>query len=341
MVTLTPREHVERELGRPLTDDAWSFLEDGGYTDPELYKPREVADIVRTLGMSYSKPVPPHLSGDIGTPMVPGAELLEERAKAIADFMAKAAEGDNGVRQFRSKHLPGGLIAANDIHDFVTALYRDHLPTAWRVGEPELSDAAWWKAHNEVRFGRPRLRYSLAYWMEPRIDGWIAGRWPVPVRSPLAELGELSEHLADKYRWNQYEAAAWALTGLSPHVTPITGSSTVGTNYTRDIGSYDVTSRVTITLDPTVSPEQLAAWWREVRHRMLPGRYRPQQVKALRLARFAARSDPDATWEEDRRRWNAEVGGEHPDWRYKDVANFRRHAKDAVRRLLYVGIESP
>ena len=131
------------------------------------------------------------------------------------------------------------------------------------------------------------------------------------------------------------------VSGIDPYVPPVMGSSTVGPNYTRDVGAYDVTSRVTITLDPTVTPEQLAAWWRDVRHRMLPRRYRPQQIKALRLARFAARSSPDTTWDQDRRRWNAGISETHPHWRYDDVANFRRHLKEAVRRLLYVGIQSP
>lgn len=160
--------------------------------------------------------------------------------------MAKDAEGDIDVAQFRSNHLPDGLIEAIDIHDSVTSLYRDHLPVGWRIDEPELTDAAWRRANNAARFGKPRLRFSLAFWMEPGNDGWVASRWPVPVRSPLAEFGKLS-----------------------------------------------------------------------------------------------LRSDPDAPWDEDRRRWNEKIGGEHPDWRHEDVSNFRRHAKDAARRLLYVGIESP
>jgi hypothetical protein len=342
VVELTPRRQIERELGRPLAEETWSWLEEQGYTDPELYSPEEVADIVRTVGASFRQAVPARLIDEVGPRLVPGAELLDERAQAIAAWVALAATGDSGVRRFRMSHLGDGLLQAEEIHAWVVARYQINQPAEWPLVEPEVTETELWKAMTLGRSPLHPVPHAVLHWMEPSLDGeWTARRWPVPPRSPLARLADLSDSLVSKYRWDKYEATAWVLTGLEPYVGPISASATVGASYAREVGTYDVLSRVTIAVDPTVSPEQLAAWWRHVRHRMLPKRYRPQQVKALRLARFVAACRDETTWDDERRRWNAEVAEHHPEWSYEDVANFRRHAKEAVERLLYLGLQLP
>ena len=91
--------------------------------------------------------------------------------------------------------------------------------------------------------------------------------------------------------------------------------------------------RITITVDPTVTPDDVADAYRQARsHFVDPKKARTQDTKRLALAVFCDRGPTDESWSQTLKRWNKRL----PDWRCRsdDVFNFHRHASAARQRLL-------
>jgi hypothetical protein len=169
-------------------------------------------------------------------------------------------------------------------------------------------------------------RFVVLRWWE--LDGgeWVAGRWPVLPRSALAELVELARALADRWRWDERDAVAFIVSGERPSWSPVSVRSFEPRVEPKS------TTRIVLEVEPCVTPEELSAWWRQLRGEMLERRWRPMGEKHLALARFAAERDGiGTTWVEDQAEWNRR----HPDWRYDDRRAFHRDVRAAVERLLY------
>jgi len=340
---MTPRARVESALGRPVSDAAWEEVGiRRGYErelEMETMETDEVADLFRVVGGMYQQAPRGAVAGDaVGPPQVPGAHTLHQRALAISAWVARAAAADSKVKFFRHLHLRRGLVNQGDVGAWVRQTYARNLPVDWpELGAPEPGWAHGLATHKAEASGRP---FVLFDWAELSTDGeWQPGRWPVPPRSVLGRLVEVMERLERQWHWSGAEAALFILTGFQPYVAPIAGSCTVGFNYNEAMGgSYDVLSRVNIKIDPTITPEQLAGWWRPVRKEMLEGRrYRPLSEKHLRLAEFMASRDDKTSWDQDLTAWNRK----HPEWRYDDRRNFHRDASLAIGRVLQVGIRAP
>lgn len=332
------REDVETLLGYVMDDRTWQRLEDLGHAS-ELAEghtsPRDVADLVRDFGATWVRHRLP--SDDLGPRLVRGADQLHARSLAISAWVARAADQDPKVRAFRRRHLPRALLSQDEIGNWIAEQERRARPAKWPVSielKPDV-DASY-RASAEVHLAR--VPYVEFTWIERTSENWVGGRWPVPPGSVLASLAELASDLHRRWRWREHEAVAWVLSGVEPYLIAIEGHSTIRRNFNHILGSYDVLSRITIDVDPVVTPEQLAGWWRGIRHRILSGRYRPMSEKHLALARFGASRPESTAWEEDRLAWNREVGTEHPNWRYEDRRNYRRDATSAVRRVLFVGV---
>jgi hypothetical protein len=102
----------------------------------------------------------------------------------------------------------------------------------------------------------------------------------------------------------------------------------------------DIATRITVEIEPGVTAEQLAGWWRDFRRGAgwLTDR-RAQSERLIRLAEFMS------TWEgpvgeEARSVWNALVAARDwpPTWKYLGpCSNFRTDAASAPRRLLFAG----
>jgi hypothetical protein len=333
------REDVEALLGYVLHDRTWQQLEELGFAD-ELAAgrttPRAVADRVRAFGATYARHRLPPV--DLGPGLVRGAEQLHARSLAISAWLARAAGEDPRIKAFRRRHLREQLLSEDAMAAWVAEQDRRARPADWPVSlalAPD--DDASYRAAADVQLAR--VPYVQFTWMEPTATGWVGGRWPVPVGSVLASLAELAGDLHRKWRWREHEAVAWVLSGIEPYVIAIEGQNAKRSSFNRVLGSYDVLSRITIDVDPVVTPEQLAGWWRGVRHQVLTGRYRPMSDRHLALARFGAGRPESTTWEQDRVAWNREVGAEHPDWRYDDRRNYHRDATTGVRRMLFVGVD--
>jgi hypothetical protein len=181
----------------------------------------------------------------------------------------------------------------------------------------------------------------------------------VDARGPLGDLAKLASDLADRYRWRPSEAATFVLTGRTPEVLVYVGSAQIRP------GQTNVMSRVTMTLDPALTPEQVAGIYSRLkaRFRPTPG---PRSL-SVKHCRLAQQSDP--TWPSascrlanglasDAHRAPARLGSsrssspfpvtpgrassvsgtrKYEQWRYESVSNFNRDAKNALNRLLWLG----
>lgn len=108
-------------------------------------------------------------------------------------------------------------------------------------------------------------------------------------------------------------------------------------------------NRVTLVIDPTMSPKEVAELYSDVRSRWIPHYKAPSKLN-LRLAMFAYSAEcARLNWEDRMQRWNdialdvaGELAGEGEIIRresaiYDRVSLFREHARDTRKRLLFPG----
>jgi hypothetical protein len=338
----TIRSEAEKLAGYPVADEIWEYLVDKEFVyDAEISEDLTalVAEMHRLIGPSRQ---PSRLNAFHTDAMqqIPNADQLHERSLAISDWFAWAASQKTEVARFRRSNLPDGLLSPEQVHDWIATIDQRERPDKWVTeGAITLDEDVVVQVAHEARFSG--IPHVLFRWLETDENGELVGAyWPVPPKGTLAEAQQICDSLADWWKWDSYDAMLWLLTGAPAYVWPIRASGRFGWNYTRGMGTYDVHSRITITVDPAVTPEQLGKWWRDLRHRTIPKRYRPLSVKHLRLAKFASTLS-DESWELHRRHWNRTECIEHPEWRYDDKRNFHRDTVNAVARLLFVGMKNP
>jgi hypothetical protein len=263
------------------------------------------------------------------------------RQQVVSILLAKQAEMDDRLIAFRNAHLPDGLLAWGDVREWISRRAKEAgkptryvevpLPegsvvrgdSAQRacVVEPELQvrtvSADGGVTSKLLKFGTP--------------DGRGAETVATVAGSVLDELRLTIERLAGRFEWTAEQAAVFVLTGITPLHALVRTSRKV-----RPL--LPVVSRIELSVDPSVTPEELAEYYRVSRARMMPGRrHRSQSRRAMQLAIFAAGRDRSEDWEVTWRAWNERVRAEHPDWEYKGMQkrNFPRDLKAARTRVLF------
>jgi len=270
-----------------------------------------------------------------------GSEAHTEAISAIFARMAQIAPVGVGV--FRAEVLQESLLDADDVEEWVLAL-------ASKEGEPSIyltvavsastirSSAAQgslrvpWK-RNAIVSDEVRRQY-LTY--RARVNGRPCR---VAVRSGgvLDRLRRLSENLANAYCWEAADATGFLLTGITPRVSRL---SVTARGVVDEALQTSANTRLVITVDPTVSPDEVAEAYAGKRRSWLrTERHRPLSRKHLRLAVFKGNRPTGETAAECLAAWNKQAL--EPD-RYKptQVSNFIRDANKAMDRLL-VPVLSP
>ena len=160
-------------------------------------------------------------------------------------------------------------------------------------------------------------------------DGKAHRSMPTAADGVLEELRLLSVQLARQFLWAESQATLFVLTGGVPLV------NLVGTRV-QFRAKLPVLSRITLTIDPTLSPREVADHYARVRRRFTGRRHREITGKHLRLALFAADKTKGSSSKQRMACWN----DEHPQWSYSRVTNFARDCAQARRRLLYPDYDS-
>jgi len=148
-------------------------------------------------------------------------------------------------------------------------------------------------------------------------------------RGPLERLRQVSISLAESFAWMESQAAVFVLTDIVPLLSPIRVTSSG--EAIRDGYSIEWAKRITLEIDPSVSPNELVRAYQQVRLEGGHDRRRRLSEKHAMLAIFTAERPETQSWIDTLTNWNAE----RPEWRYNHVSNFRRDAVRAQARLLY------
>jgi hypothetical protein len=256
------------------------------------------------------------------------AEQLRHESLALDEIQPRRGLGFSGICEFRSRHLPDGLISPEEVGAWIARHLSDEGPVAGGylrapLGQTELGELG------ELSLSQSREAYA----------GWLEGQAQRVRSDPAAELpcgsaegprllsyrlsGEDRPRLA-RIRGDGALAELWAVaTSLGRHFDAWTFEDTVSfivsgaiptlaevRAATRSSTLYPAASRVVLDIDPHTAPEEVGDWYRRLRRRHDVARQRAMSPRSLALAVFVECNwHPGVTWEQLLVAWNVA----HPD----------------------------
>lgn len=341
---------VESVLGWSLAPRARQFLADENYIQEVIDGERSInqlaASVRRFVRAWGDLPSPPTAGEMKPTRFRSGghheeATTLGDRMYALSEVFAAEANQDAGVVAFRQEVLGGQLLAYEEVEAWIDRQAEADGPVTRYLMNVPLPDGAAVDHDAAGVFTRDPLTISenghraegvQIFTLDYQIPDseWKHVR-PTRLGGELESLRQLSEGLAKRYRWHAGQATVFVLTGITPLLTSCVEGAVL--RFDRP-----VLSRITLSLDPVVSPKEVMDHYRNLRQRMLQGeRYRTQDHKALRLAVFYAERPDGETWRERMAAWN----DQYPDWPAKDEGQFGRDCRLAYQRLMDPGYQHP
>ena len=156
------------------------------------------------------------------------------------------------------------------------------------------------------------------------VEGAI-GRVATCAGEPLEDLRRVSEAIAAFVRCVPARATSYVLTGDLPLLAGVQPA-------VEWHAPYATRSRIILTIDPTCTPQEVAAAYRAYRGARF-GRVRHLSLKHCRLAVFAA-THPDLAPAACMAAWNRKAAAAE---RYRRLATFNRDCRDAQLRLTEFG----
>jgi hypothetical protein len=351
------RAELEKAWRRPVPDRLWDYLDEHDYVSEVEEGYLSIEDLLTAARqlIAIGRREMSETAGNEVVRQLAGAAAAA-RIDALSAIFAAWAGGDLEVQRFRERVLAGGLLAWDDAGPWILAQRAASAPG----GD---ADAYLLEAFARSRPGAPQPFTTLWY---------VSGRErmvSVDTRSVLGDLAQLADRLSGRYRWRPSGGTMFLLTGEVPEVFVYTGSASVSG------GGFAATTTVTMTLDPALTPEQMAGIYARLRARIHRGPLpRALSVKHYRLAQHTGprvafgldepsaitrpgrrpSADPDGlvrtiapvtgcTWNSLREAWNDKYGtrpaADGRTWRYDTSPNFIRDAKHALTRLLAPGWE--
>lgn len=365
-------ELVRVRRGRVVSDRLWQYLLDEGRVqdaEDEATTLRERAEYLHDKVQAMETAVRPG-EGDAVELRTPGDVTTRARIDALSAIYAAWAAQD--AKWFRTRQL-----MRLDDPAAVKAYYRSSGPHPGCALLDEDGATEWITAKLQAlvpggdvnQHVRDLLQRHQPGGPDPvvhldlLVDG-LPRQQTVPRLGVLGELAQLSQKLSDHYRWHPAWATQFVLTGITPTVLTHTASAQIRYGPSGAAGT-----RVTLTVDPALTPQQVAELYGQIRTAMQPEPpHRAQALRSYRLAEHVGphlrhhpdmpqhgkrrgrprRSDPPGglvyytspvgcTWQDLRRSWNErypDVGDDGKTWRYDSQSNFTRDAQDAYLRLL-------
>jgi hypothetical protein len=345
-------ESIRRQLadafGIELTDRQWHELVDGQYLQEVIDGETTVAELVahirkmrRTWGST--EPVERPAAGMLEPRSVPdGGKEPVTRQTVMSYLIALEAAKDDEVHGFRSRVLGGHLLTPAQVGPWVEQHWHaEGSPTLWLTDMPlRLEDPEHYvmgRGNHPLLtriFGpgaNPPLQlHLLRYHREGEsVEQAVA----TAEGSILEQLRVLSVRLSAQYSWSEGQATAFVLTGHAPWISAAQASIAP-----RAISAL---TRITLQLDPALTPHEVAEEYRRARRYVVPGRYRELSPKHLWLALFAALRQPGTTWAQLMSEWNRTMQEAHPTWTYEQATNFGRDCGKAIEHLMRPGYVSP
>lgn len=336
------RQELERELGCALSDNTWKALVRRRYVAEVLegeqdirQLARDVRGLVRDFGDGWSSraETPRTL---VSSKREQGAKGSDARYEVISRLLAVEAANDKGVLTFRSDVLGGSLLSRHQVDGWIKRQAEEDGPaslwltvpvptgtkvrsfTTFATTEPPLTISEETPA---ILIQRQYLSYiSLLV----GVDEDPTREMPTAEEGVLEQLRQLSEALARHYGWDAALATNFVLTGEAPLVPSVEIRRSYPSNFT-------TLARISLTVDPALSPREVADHYRRVRAEIVGARHRDQSEKHMRLATFTAARPTGESLRKRMAAWNKQ----YPRWKYPRESNFGRDCKQAIQRLLH------
>jgi len=343
-ITLIKLE-LELRLHDDLREEEWEDLRSDHYVDKLLdgtLTCSAVADTVRRRRQIYGQS---EMSQDSAARTLSKEDKEPESLSVLARLVAEEAAQDMEVQAFRKKVLGGQYLPSHKVTNWLQEKAREDEPATWWVKDyPIPSDQL---VHHiiaittsegdtqhklELHIPQPPLAlgmnvplsecltFRFLFYREPGSEE--IKEIPTAMNGTLEALRQLSERLAKEYAWTAADATLFVLTNHPPEIRPLTSTS--------QPKQLPALSRIVLTIDPALSPQEVAEHYRQLRQEIMPARHRDLSEKHLQLAAFSGTHPRLGTWQQKMVEWNSN----HRDWAYKEASNFAHDCLQARRRVL-------
>jgi hypothetical protein len=287
------RDKIEKRLGHILPDETWEYFERG--VDSVVKKTDTIDDFEVDVKMFLraAGKLPATMEGPSSAVTKRGnSGAAPSRDVAVALLLAEKARREPELVQFRKDVLRHQLVEQAEVEGWLKKR---------SAAGTELEGREF------VGFLRPN-------------NSWPQ-RIPVLGDQALKRLKELSDSMSRRYGWQPAQSTVFILTDTAPAISMKHAEASENFH-------HPVMSRLVLTLDPALSPRQVADFYRKAwKALMEPGRYRNLSEKHTLLAAFSVdRADSPRL----REAWNRK----YPKWAYASESNFGRDLRVARERLL-------
>ena len=323
------RAALARRLGREPKEEVWDRLVEEDYVRDVWLEIAEI-DYLEEKYREFNRiPArllrPPKSAKDSG--------LRKIRLQILSDLTARQAAAEKSVIAFRRQYLAEGLLKRQEVVEWITRQAAEEGPASRYLRVP-IPDGYEPIRRNGRIVTEPMLTISdstSAIRVEVELLSYAApdNQWVqrIPVRhsGTLDGLRMLSESLARRFTWQEAQATSFVLTGISPLLSSLRG-------WIRMALSQPISSRISMEVDPTLTPEEVAEQYKKLRAPLVGARYRSMSEKHLSLAEFYGGRKPEGTtWAALMGKWNR---SQVRSWRYIRFETFARDCKQAWRRLM-------
>ncbi len=366
------RAEIEATAGRRLPDQTWKFLLEKGYVSEIEEGTSSVAKALSELKELTAAVVPFSQPEQREHRDQPTGAAGSARIDALTAIYAAWAAYQPDVRSFRSRAL-----VDHDAPEFLAWVRgQGEYPDPRLLHEDEVDRWVMARFHADATDGdgdrhiRELVAQALPNHARPVAHLWYISDnqervLTVDATGSLGDLVKLANRLAEQYRWRASEAATFVLTGRAAEVYVYVGSAQIRR------GEMAATTRVTMTVDPFLTPDEVAGIYSRLRKRFLPAP--PPRSAGVRRYRLAGHVGPHVliqaerpadrigpgrrprpgpagfvqtiqptghhTWQSLRRSWNERYSHEYDErgrlMRYDSASNFIRDAQTALRQLLF------
>lgn len=264
---------------------------------------------------------------------------VQSHQEAVSVAIAEIVRHREEVRSFRCDVLQGKLLKPGDVESWIQEHGKDS--NYLHAVVVRLRRGFEFDGRDEIR-RKPLLSsvdrediecFAPLDWLDygkPGSDR--VHHVPVGRDGVLRVLHGISSSLAKLFRWQEAQATVFILTDL----TPIIDTDLIGVGMppfvalpSGEEAPLACLARITLTVDPLMTPRELSQKYARLRTRMVSSKPRSLSQKHLQLAVFATKHptlNRDAM-----EQW----GREFPQWKYQTLSLFGRDARDARSRLLH------
>jgi len=257
----------------------------------------------------------------------------------LSRLAADEAKRQPGVIAFRKEVLKDRLLATEHVESWVNQQAKLDGPVTHWLGDVPVpskhrfefdSKSGTLVIHPELRISRLDCSASLQFLSYAALpDLWVR-KLPTAAGGVLERLRHLSEDLVRSYDWEEAAGTLFVLTGSIPLIQPLL------LKFTWSARTFKRRT-VELSVDPAVSPAELAKQFGALRSKLIPGRrVRPLSNKHLQLASFLVEKS-DESWASRLHRWNKAFSK----WKYAHASNFRRDALKARERVVGQVVREP